>query len=97
MIYYVYIMTNPYNTVLYTGVTNDLTRRVHEHKNKIITSFTKKYNLTKLVYYEAFSEPKAAIEREKRIKGGSRRKKIMLVESKNPGWIDLWEDIISNS
>ena len=91
---YVYIMTNKNNTVLYTGVTNDLIRRVYEHKNKLVDGFTKKYNIIKLVYYEIFDEINLAIEYEKKIKGGPRRKKIELIESINKNWNDLYEDII---
>lgn len=95
MNYYVYIMTNKYNTVLYTGVTRNLIHRVHQHKQKLTESFTKRYRLTKLVYYEIFSDPQSAIAREKSIKAGSRRKKIELVESVNPQWRDLWDEITS--
>jgi len=86
--YYVYIMTNRSKT-LYTGVTIDLIRRVCEHKNKIIDGFTKKYNITKLVFYEETKDIRAAIEREKQIKGWLRSKKIALIESVNPKWEDL--------
>ena len=89
--YYIYIVTNKNNTVLYTGVTNDLRRRVYEHKEKVIKGFTKKYNITKLVYYEVFRDVKNAIRREKQIKGGSRAKKIELVNSRNSGWEDLYD------
>jgi putative endonuclease len=85
-------MTNNYNTVLYTGVTNDLQRRVYEHKSKLIDGFTKKYNITKLVYYEIFEDVHAAISREKQIKAGSRQKKIDLVNSINQEWKDLYEE-----
>jgi putative endonuclease len=95
MHYCVYIMTNKRNTVLYTGVTRDLTRRVWQHKNKLVKGFTKKYNIVKLVYYEVFDTPMSAIEREKRIKGGSRQKKIGLIESTNPEWRDLYDEVIS--
>ena len=88
--YYVYIMTNRSKT-LYTGVTNDLIRRVYEHKNKMVEGFTKKYNIMKLVYFEETSDVQAAIEREKQIKGWLRSKKIALIESKNPEWKDLSE------
>ena len=88
--YYVYIMTNKSRT-LYTGVTNNLERRVYEHKNKLIEGFTKKYNITKLVYYEISNDVEAAIAREKQIKGWLRRKKIVLIESANPQWKDLSE------
>ena len=87
--YWVYMMTNPKNTVIYTGVTNDLTRRIQEHKEKKGSSFTSRYNITKLVYYENFGRIRDAIAAEKRIKAGSRAKKIKLIESVNPGWKDL--------
>jgi len=89
--YYVYIMTNRSGT-LYTGVTNNLERRVYEHKHKLVPGFTKKYNITKLVYYDVSPDVRAAIEREKEIKGWLRRKKIALIESVNPEWRDLSED-----
>ena len=92
--YYVYIMTNKYNTVLYTGVTNDLIRRVYEHKNKLVEGFTAKYNLTKLVYYEIFKDVKEAINREKQIKGWKREKKEKLIKGFNPDWKDLYEEIV---
>jgi putative endonuclease len=91
--YYVYIMTNQYNTVLYAGVTNDLARRVTEHREKLIPGFTSRYNVTKLVYYELFEDVNAAIAREKQIKAGSRKKKIDLVNSMNSGWRDLYDDL----
>ncbi len=86
--YYVYIMTNKSRT-LYTGVTNNLMRRVHEHKNKLIPGFTSKYNIKILVYYESTSSVHVALEREKQIKGWLRAKKIALIESMNPKWNDL--------
>jgi len=86
---YVYIMTNKGNTSLYTGVTNDLVRRVHEHKEKLFDGFTKKYNITKLIYYEAFDDIVDAIYREKQIKAGSRQNKIDLINGMNPQWEDL--------
>ena len=89
--YYVYIMTNRSKT-LYTGVTNDLTRRVYEHKNKMIDGFTKKYNITKLVYFEETNDILSAITREKQIKGWLRSKKIALIGSVNPKWEDLSEE-----
>ncbi|WP_297212029.1 MULTISPECIES: GIY-YIG nuclease family protein [Thermodesulfovibrio] len=92
--YYVYIMTNKYNTVLYTGVTNDLVRRVYEHKNKLIDGFTAKYNVTKLVYYEIAQDANEAIKREKQIKGWNRDKKKALIEGLNPQWRDLYEEIL---
>ena len=91
--YYVYIMTNKHNTVLYTGITNDLRRRVYEHKNKLVDGFTKKYNITTLVYYEVFYDPENAILREKQIKAGSRQKKIDLISSMNSCWQDLYDKI----
>ena len=89
--FYVYIMTNRSKT-LYIGVTNDLWRRVYEHKNKLIEGFTKKYNLNKLVYYEIHNEINRGILREKQLKGWSRIKKIKLIESQNPFWLDLSDD-----
>ena len=91
--YYIYIMTNKRNTVIYTGVTNDLKRRVYEHKEKLARGFTKKYNITKLVYYEVFEDVENAILREKQIKGGSRQKKTELVDSMNKEWRDLNEEL----
>ncbi|MFC2094155.1 GIY-YIG nuclease family protein [Bacteroidota bacterium] len=91
--YFVYIMTNKNNTVLYTGMTNNLIRRVYEHKEKLLDGFTKKYNCTKLVYYEFFNDPYNAIAREKQIKAGSRKKKIELINSMNPNWKDLYDDL----
>jgi putative endonuclease len=87
--YYVYILTNPYHTVLYIGVTNNLERRVAEHKEGAHEGFTKKYNVTKLVYYEASPSIAAAIEREKQLKGGSRARKPALIQEQNPDWRDL--------
>ncbi|MCX6032293.1 MAG: GIY-YIG nuclease family protein [Chloroflexi bacterium] len=89
--YYVYIMTNHSHT-LYTGVTNDLQRRVLEHKRKQIPGFTQKYNITQLVYYEETPDVKTAIAREKQIKGWLRSKKIALIESLNSGWRDLSDE-----
>ncbi|MCF8242830.1 MAG: GIY-YIG nuclease family protein [Melioribacteraceae bacterium] len=88
--YYVYIMTN-FSKTLYTGMTNDLKKRVYQHKNKMIPGFTSRYNITKLVYYEIFNDVKAAIAREKEIKGWTRIKKISLIEKENPEWRDLSE------
>jgi len=85
------MMTNYTKTVIYTGVTNDLNRRVWEHKNKIGSSFTKKYNINRLIYYEDFGQICDAIAAEKKIKAGSRAKKIQLIESINPKWQDLYE------
>lgn len=86
-------MTNCSNRVLYTGITNNLIRRVFEHKNHLISGFTKKYNVTKLVYYESASDVKSAISREKQIKGGSRQKKIELINKTNPSFNDLYEKL----
>jgi len=90
--YYVYIMTNQRNTTLYTGMTNNLVGRVYQHKTKVNKSFTSRYNIDKLVYYEEFNNPYDAIGREKQIKAGSRKKKIDLIEGTNPEWKDLSED-----
>ena len=89
--YYVYIMTNRSGT-LYVGVTNNLIRRVYEHKNKLVDGFTKKYNINRLVYFEETSDVNSAIAREKQIKGWIRKKKIELIEKNNPKFRDLSED-----
>ena len=86
-------MTNLSRT-LYTGVTNNLVRRVYEHKNKLIEGFTKKYNITRLLYFEVFNNIEDAIRREKQIKGWVRKKKIALIESINPEWKDLYEELV---
>ena len=86
-------MTNKSNRILYTGVTNDLKRRVYEHEKKLVEGFTKKYNIGKLVYYEVCEDIESAILKEKRIKGGSRQKKIQLVNSMNKEWCDLYEKL----
>ena len=86
-------MTNRNNTTLYTGITNDLKRRVYEHKEKMVGGFTKKYNINKLVYYEVFEDTENAILREKQIKGGSRQRKIDLINSLNEEWQDLYQQI----
>jgi len=92
--FYVYILTNRNNRVLYTGVTNDLLRRVYEHKHHLDrNSFTAQYNIEKLVYFEETSSSRAAIEREKQIKGWNRARKNALVDQMNPDWEDLWERI----
>jgi putative endonuclease len=91
--YYVYMITNYENTTLYTGVTNDFKRRIYEHKNKLVDGFSSKYNLEKLVYYEVFDDIEQAIIREKKIKGGSRKKKEGIVSVFNPGWGDLYDSI----
>ena len=87
--YCIYILTNQNHTVLYAGVTNNLPRRIYEHKAKLVEGFTKRYNVDKLVYYEIFGQVENAILREKQIKGGSRAKKIALINSMNPKWLDL--------
>ena len=87
--YYVYLMANE-SRMLYTGVTNHLARRVWEHKHKLLSGFTRRYNMTRLVFYEVTPDVRAAIAREKQIKGWLRRKKVALVEPMNPEWRDLW-------
>jgi putative endonuclease len=89
--YYIYIMTNK-SRVFYTGMTNNLERRVYEHKHKLLEGFTKKYNITQLVYHEVFSNVREAIAREKQVKDWRREKKIALIESLNPTWKDLSAD-----
>jgi len=91
--YYVYIMTNETNTVLYTGFTSDLKGRVYAHKEKLVDGFTKKYNVNKLVYYEMSENREGTVWREKQIKAGSRQKKIELIEKMNPKWLDLYDDL----
>ena len=88
-----YILANRTNVALYIGVTNNLTRRVYEHKQKLAKGFSEKYNIDKLVYYEIFDDPENAIIREKRLKGGSRARKNRLVESLNPRWRDLYDEL----
>jgi len=88
---YVYIITNKNNTVIYTGVTSDIKRRIYEHKNKLAEGFAKKYTLVKLVYYEVFDDMYHAIEREKQIKAGPRRKKEELINGINRKWLDLYK------
>jgi len=87
--YYVYIITNKGNTVLYTGITSDLKKRVYQHKEKLVNGFSKRYNITKLVYYEVFEDPENAIYREKQIKAGSRQRKINLINRINKEWLDI--------
>ena len=87
--YYVYIVTNFNNKVMYIGVTNDLQRRMYEHKHQLIDGFTKRYNINKLVYYEYTSDIKAAIAREKQLKGWTRIKKNELVQESNPEWKEI--------
>ncbi|MBO5287287.1 MAG: GIY-YIG nuclease family protein [Clostridia bacterium] len=90
--YYVYILTNKTNRVLYIGVTNDLSRRIYEHKNELLDGFTKKYHVHKLVYYEEYTYVNNAIAREKQLKGWIREKKNLLIEAFNPNWEDLSEE-----
>jgi putative endonuclease len=91
-LYYVYILTNVNNNVLYTGVTNDLERRCHEHKVKKVKGFTQKYNVDRLIYFEVFDLIDLAIAREKQIKGYSRKKKTELIEKTNKDWKELYID-----
>ena len=91
--YYLYILTNNNNRVLYTGVTSNLSRRLTQHKNEAVPSFSKRYKIKKLVYYEVFDDSYRAIAREKQIKGGSRRKKVELINRMNPKWRDLADDL----
>ncbi len=91
--FFVYIMTNNYNTVFYTGITNNIRRRVTEHKEEILPGFTATYRITKLIYYELFLTVESAILREKQIKGGSRKKKEELIEKLNPQWRDLSDEL----
>jgi putative endonuclease len=93
--FFVYIMTNRHHTVLYTGVTGDLVRRVCEHRAKAVAGFTRRYNVDKLVFYEAAADANAAIGREKQIKAGSRRKKVALIDAMNSVWRDLYDDIVA--
>ncbi len=92
--YAVYILTNPTNRVFYTGVTNNLVRRIYEHRNKLISGFTSKYNLIKIVYYELFDDINEAISREKQLKAGSRKKKFDLIQSFNRNFEDLYPTLL---
>lgn len=94
MYYFVYMLTNQNNTVLYTGVTNNLKRRLYEHQHNLIDGFTKKYNVHKLVYFDYTTDVRSAIAREKQIKGWSRAKKNALINEFNPEWKDLTETIM---
>ena len=95
MQYYVYILANATNTTIYVGVTNDLIRRVYEHKNNLDPDgFTARYNVHKLVYFETTSDVKAAIEREKQLKSWKRQRKNELVDSVNPAWDDLYQTLL---
>ena len=91
---YLYILSNKPNGTLYVGVTSDLIKRIYEHKNEITPGFSTRYNVKNLVYYEIFDFIEDAIAREKQLKAGSRAKKIMLIESMNPNWKDLYEEIL---
>jgi len=90
---YVYLLMNRANSVIYTGVTSDLQKRIYEHKQGLTKGFTSKYNVDKLVYYETFDAIESAISREKQIKGGSRKDKLKLIESINPEFRDLYEEL----
>jgi len=90
----VYILASKRNGTLYTGVTSDLVKRIWQHRNGVVDGFTQKYSVHSLVYYELAEEMAAAIAREKQIKGGSRAKKLAMIESMNPEWRDLYEDIL---
>ena len=90
---WIYIMTNANNTVLYVGVTSNLTQRVRQHKAKELEGFTARYNITKVIYVEEYADIRNAIEREKQIKSWSRRKKEELIATQNPSWRDLFDDM----
>ena len=92
--YYVYLMTNDTNTVAYTGVTNDLYRRIDEHETKSVKGFVSKYHINKLVYYEVCDDIESAIIREKQIKSWSRKAKVTLINDGNPDWNDLYEELL---
>ena len=91
--YYVYFLTNLNNKVIYVGATNDLKRRVYQHRQGLVEGFTKKYHVHKLVYYEVGEDVEGAILREKQIKAGSRQKKVALITKFNPDWEDLWDQL----
>lgn len=91
--YFIYILTNEHNAVLYTGVTNNLVKRMYQHKFKIAEGFTSRYNVSKLVYFEVCEDVYSAIAREKQLKAGPRRKKLKLVNDFNPSWKDLYGDL----
>jgi putative endonuclease len=92
--YYVYIVTNKNNSVLYIGVTSFLEGRIQDHRERLLDGFTKQYQATRLIYYEDYPAPKSAIAREKQLKGWRRSKKIILIEKMNPRWLDLFEAMI---
>jgi putative endonuclease len=91
--YYVYILSSKIGGTLYIGVTNDLVRRVFEHKSKFVRGFTKQYDVVRLVYYEQYDNIEFAIQREKRLKKWNRQWKIRLIEERNPNWDDLYAEI----
>jgi len=97
MSYYVYILSNPAGTVLYTGVTNDLVRRVAEHRSKVMSGFTSRYNVTCLVFFEHTDDVVTAIEREKKLKGSSRQRKLALIRGFNPNWTDLYDELVADN
>jgi putative endonuclease len=92
MAYHVYILTNHYQTVLYTGITGDLVKRVYQHKKKLLDGFTKKYNVDRLIYFEETNDVQSAIAREKQLKGWRRSRKVDLINTINPDWQDLSKD-----
>jgi len=94
MDYYVYILCSQRNGTLYIGVTNDISRRIYEHKNKMLKGFTRKYDVDKLVYVEVYTDPREAIHREKCLKKWNRTWKLRLIENTNPEWKDLYEDVL---
>ncbi|MFA5158240.1 MAG: GIY-YIG nuclease family protein [Patescibacteria group bacterium] len=96
MPYFVYITSCTNKTLFYTGVTNNLVRRIYEHKGKLVPGYTARYNLDKLMYFEELYDPMSAIEREKQIKKYSQKKKLALIQKKNPEMYDLWDEINSN-
>jgi putative endonuclease len=93
--FYVYIISSTNFTVFYTGVTNDLIRRIYEHKSKLVKGYSSRYNLNKLLYYEEFADPENAIVREKQVKKYSQKKKIELIQKINPGMYDLYDELIN--
>jgi len=94
--YFVYIITNRYNTTFYIGVTNNLSRRIYEHRQKYVSGFSKKYNLIKLIYFEEYDDIKNAILREKQLKNWHREWKLNLIKSKNPNFKDLYQEVIGS-
>ena len=90
----VYILSSQRNGTLYVGVTSDLIKRVWQHKNNVVAGFTQKYGVHQLVWYEQHSSMESAIQREKQLKSGSRQRKVQLIEAKNPGWRDLYQEIL---